>query len=414
MTEPVMLLMMPGASAEDCGEGEYLHEGCCCVSCPAGTFVAQHCSAPHLRGRCDPCVEGESYTAHENGLEGCLSCRQCKDDQITLRPCTPTHDTECQCKQGYFCPAEGCEICQRCSTMCPEGKEIVQNCNATMDLGCGLPDQGSPAFAYIMVITGIIVVVAAVSVLLVRFRNLKSDKAASVEGAEKGLEFEGSTRSLILPEVETPATNTASPESGNSGESPEGQVQTSVSLEVENTLPEENSIVLSERGTVPRRGWRRYRMERCWRRIVNSSLPAKIGQTLAFHQNDPPRVPSGSMPVNCMVQEPKCQIIVNDLSQKELRDTFLVFINAVPPNKWKQFMRGYLQENDIDKIICDFPSDSEEQCYQMLLAWKNKLGMKQCIVKLLDELNYVDAEAYDKVLNTLKMNNIISMSEATD
>ena len=25
---------------------------------------------------------------------------------------------------------------------CPEGKEIVQNCNATMDLGCGLPDQG--------------------------------------------------------------------------------------------------------------------------------------------------------------------------------------------------------------------------------------------------------------------------------
>lgn len=25
---------------------------------------------------------------------------------------------------------------------CPEGKEIVQNCNATVDLGCGLPNQG--------------------------------------------------------------------------------------------------------------------------------------------------------------------------------------------------------------------------------------------------------------------------------
>uniref|UniRef100_A0A8C4XLP1 TNFR-Cys domain-containing protein n=1 Tax=Falco tinnunculus TaxID=100819 RepID=A0A8C4XLP1_FALTI len=340
-----MLLVMPGASAEDCREGEYLHEGCCCVSCPAGTFVAQHCSAPHLRGRCDPCVEGESYTAHENGLEGCLSCRQCKDDQITLRPCTRTHDTECQCKQGYFCPAEGCEICQRCSTMCPEGKEIVQNCNATMDLGCGLPDQGSRAFVYIMVITVIIVVVAAaVSVLLVRCRNLKSDKAASVEGAEKGLEFEGSTRSLILPEVETPATNTASPEGGNSGESPEGQVQTSVSLEVENTLPEENSIVLSERGSVPQRGWRRRHMERCWRRIVNSSLPAKIGQTLAFHQNDPPRVPSGSMPVNCMVQEPTCQIIVNDLSQKGKYSinfhnsiNFKNFINSKKIKYWKFF-----------------------------------------------------------------------------
>ncbi|NXV11864.1 TNR26 factor, partial [Cepphus grylle] len=81
-----------------------------------GTYVAQHCSAPHLRGKCIPCTEGEGYTAHENGLEECLSCRQCKDDQTTLRPCTLTRDTECQCKQGYFCPAEGCEICQRCST----------------------------------------------------------------------------------------------------------------------------------------------------------------------------------------------------------------------------------------------------------------------------------------------------------
>ncbi|KFV43708.1 Tumor necrosis factor receptor superfamily member 10B, partial [Gavia stellata] len=80
-----------------------------------GTYVAQHCSAPHVRGRCVPCTEGEGYTAYENGLEGCLLCRQCKEDQITLRPCTLMHDTECQCKQGYFCPAEGCEICQRCS-----------------------------------------------------------------------------------------------------------------------------------------------------------------------------------------------------------------------------------------------------------------------------------------------------------
>ncbi|NWW95499.1 TR10A factor, partial [Rhynochetos jubatus] len=83
---------------------------------PTGTYVAQHCTAPHQRGSCLPCTEGEGYTAHENGLEACLSCRQCKDDQITLRPCTLTHDTECQCKQGYCCPAEGCEICQRCST----------------------------------------------------------------------------------------------------------------------------------------------------------------------------------------------------------------------------------------------------------------------------------------------------------
>ncbi|KFU94341.1 Tumor necrosis factor receptor superfamily member 23, partial [Chaetura pelagica] len=78
-----------------------------------GTYVAAHCSTPHSRGRCENCTAGESYTAHANGLEECLTCRQCKDDQITLRTCTLTRDTECQCKQGYFCPTEGCEICQR-------------------------------------------------------------------------------------------------------------------------------------------------------------------------------------------------------------------------------------------------------------------------------------------------------------
>ncbi|NXF99270.1 TR10A factor, partial [Sakesphorus luctuosus] len=78
-----------------------------------GTFAAQHCSTPHLRGKCSLCKEGESYTAYENGLDDCLPCRQCKDDQITVRPCTLTHNTECQCKQGYFCADASCEICQR-------------------------------------------------------------------------------------------------------------------------------------------------------------------------------------------------------------------------------------------------------------------------------------------------------------
>uniref|UniRef100_A0A8B9MZI0 Tumor necrosis factor receptor superfamily member 6 n=1 Tax=Accipiter nisus TaxID=211598 RepID=A0A8B9MZI0_9AVES len=401
----VTLLIMPASRAEDCREGEYLHEGRCCVSCPAGTYVVQHCSAPHLRGRCVPCTKGEGYTAHENGLEECLLCRQCKEDQITLRPCTLTHDTECQCKQGYFCPAEGCEICQRCSTMCPEGKEIVQNCNATMDLGCGLPDQGSTALVWIIVI---ILVVGGLLLFFV-IRRLKGNEAASIDkDAEKGLESEGSTESLILPEVETPANNAAKPEGENSGESPEGLAQPDVNLEVKNTSPEENSIVLSEWGTILRQ------MERCWRRIAESSLPAKTGQNPAFHQNAPFNIPSGRIPANCVVREPKCQIIVKDLSPKELRDTYGAFINEVPRRKWKRLMRAHLQENDIVKIINDFPNDIEEQSYQMLLAWKNTLGEKQSIIKLLDELRYLDTKAYDNVLNTLKSNSIISKLEATD
>ncbi|XP_014815538.1 PREDICTED: tumor necrosis factor receptor superfamily member 10B-like isoform X2 [Calidris pugnax] len=405
----VTLLIMPGAGAQDCWEGEYLHEGHCCLFCPAGTYVAQHCSASHSRGKCVPCTEGESYTAHENGLEECLSCRQCKDDQITLRPCTLTHDAECQCKEGYFCPAEGCEICQRCSTMCPDGKEIVQNCNATTDLGCGSPDQGSTVFVWIPVV---ILVVAVVLVLLFVIRKLKN-AASPDKDAEKGLESEGSTESLILTEVETPANNANNPEDENSGESPEDQAQINLSSEVNNPSPEENSVVLSERGTILPRVWKHH-VERCWRRIAEFSRAAKTGENLACQQNALSNVPSDRIPANNMVQKRKYQIIVKDLSQKELRDSFLAFIKEVPRKKWKRLMRTHLPENDIDKIIYDFPNDIEEQCYQMLLTWRNSLGEKQAIIKLLKELRYLDSKAYDNIVNTLKSNNIISKVEVTD
>ncbi|NWY72973.1 TNR22 factor, partial [Erithacus rubecula] len=78
-----------------------------------GTFVAVHCSVPHSKGKCDPCKEGKSFTAHANGLEECVPCRHCNEDRITLSPCTLTQDAECQCKHGYFCADEGCEICER-------------------------------------------------------------------------------------------------------------------------------------------------------------------------------------------------------------------------------------------------------------------------------------------------------------
>lgn len=58
---------------------------------PTGTFVADHCSASHLKGKCDPCKEGKGFTAHANGLEGCLPCRQCREgtkpyETLTISP----------------------------------------------------------------------------------------------------------------------------------------------------------------------------------------------------------------------------------------------------------------------------------------------------------------------------------------
>ncbi|XP_053922964.1 tumor necrosis factor receptor superfamily member 10A isoform X2 [Cuculus canorus] len=337
----VMLLIMPTARAEGCRKGEYLHEGHCCLFCPAGTYVAQHCTAPHLRGRCVPCVEGESYTTHENGLEECLPCRQCKEDQITLRPCALTHDAECQCKQGYFCPAGSCEICQKCSTTCPEGKEIVQNCNATTDLECGLLNQGR-----IDVWISVIVFVIGALLLLLVIRKLKNTKATSTDNKDAEKSLHGA---------------------------------------------------LSYMGTG----------SNAWKGV------GRVSPSLHYQQNLGHFIRMPHLKYQ-EAQEPNCQIIVKDLSQKELRDCFWTFIKEVPQKKWKQLMRTHLQENDIVKITCDFPNDVEEQSYQMLLTWKNTLGEKQSTIKLLDELRRLDTKAYDNVLNALKSSNIISKLKATD
>lgn len=165
-----------------------------------------------------------------------------------------------------------------------------------MDLGCGLPDEGSTAHVWVPV--GISLVALGV-LLFCLCRQLKCNKAASPDkDAEKGLESEGSTESLILPEVEAPANNTTNLEGENSDESPEDQVQTSINLEVENPSPEENSVALSERGTSL--CGMKCQVGGCWRKIAESSLSAKTGQN-PVHQNAPSKGSRVRMPANCMV-----------------------------------------------------------------------------------------------------------------
>lgn len=92
----------------------------------------------------------------------------------------------------------------------------------------------------------------------------------------------------------------------------------------------------------------------------------------------------------------------------ELTETFDVFIKEVPPQQRKQLMETVLQENDMDEIISKFPNNREEQSYQMLLIWRNRLGQKQCIIKVLDSLRHTDTKAYNSISKTLRSNNIIS------
>ncbi|TDH12427.1 hypothetical protein EPR50_G00047150 [Perca flavescens] len=114
---------------------EYLDGNICCSYCPAGTRKISPCTRTGEKGKCEECDDG-TYTEHDNELQRCWKCTRCRSDQEVVRPCTPTQDTECQCKLGRFCaPEQPCEICKTCSR-CEEDEEMERRCTSTSNTEC--------------------------------------------------------------------------------------------------------------------------------------------------------------------------------------------------------------------------------------------------------------------------------------
>uniref|UniRef100_A0A452EK05 TNFR-Cys domain-containing protein n=1 Tax=Capra hircus TaxID=9925 RepID=A0A452EK05_CAPHI len=96
------------------------------------------------RGGCAPCTDGTDYTNHSNTLPSCLPCMTCKSGpEPKKNRCTPTKDTECQCKPGTFRGEDAPEFCQKCR--CPDGKVMVTHCNPWSNIKCVDQESGTLA-----------------------------------------------------------------------------------------------------------------------------------------------------------------------------------------------------------------------------------------------------------------------------
>uniref|UniRef100_A0AAY4DPN7 TNFR-Cys domain-containing protein n=1 Tax=Denticeps clupeoides TaxID=299321 RepID=A0AAY4DPN7_9TELE len=73
-----------GARDVSCRESlGYTHDDMCCLKCPAGTYVKDHCMETFQRGSCEPCGF-DTYTEHDNGLNQCLWCTKCRSGRSML------------------------------------------------------------------------------------------------------------------------------------------------------------------------------------------------------------------------------------------------------------------------------------------------------------------------------------------
>lgn len=129
-------------------------------------------------GGCAPCTDGTDYTNHSNTLPSCLPCTTCKSEEEEKNRCTPTKDTECQCKPGTFRGEDAPEFCQKCSTRCPDGKVMVTDCTPWSDIKCvnqesgalthgEAPVPGEPATVsqrlLIGIITGVVIIIVLIA-----------------------------------------------------------------------------------------------------------------------------------------------------------------------------------------------------------------------------------------------------------
>ncbi|XP_027391724.1 tumor necrosis factor receptor superfamily member 10C-like isoform X1 [Bos indicus x Bos taurus] len=142
-----VLLLVKAASAKSIRNDEFHQQSSAPLEqspqqklCPPGLYMKE------AIGGCATYTNGIDYTNHSNALPSCLLCMTCKSGEEEKNCCILIEDTKCQCKSGTFRGEDAPEFCQKCSTRCPDGKDMDMNCTLRSNIKC--VDQESSTLAH--------------------------------------------------------------------------------------------------------------------------------------------------------------------------------------------------------------------------------------------------------------------------
>ncbi|KAM8938760.1 tumor necrosis factor receptor superfamily member 1A-like [Pelodytes ibericus] len=373
---------------------EYPNNSLCCVNCPAGTYVRNHCTINHGRSQCEPCSSGD-FTAYPNGIEHCLTCRMCRDDEELVKPCTRTSDAQCRCKPGTFClPQNTCGfMCRACSSCDGRVKHV---CNVTADTVCHSDNRdvsptdtasadGHNMVSIILGVFGLTAVIILVGIFLFLKSKAKKRRLKETGLIESCSSVQSGGSESCTAHVSQPTPTVA------------GRCDTAPSAP---PLQDHGGSDTGFASTPAER-------EKLLQKSDGSGAPETLVPT-------PQREPS---PSKSLEQEPQTLAsshrgsdagtfpVQLEVTEAEWRACFYCFIDEVPNKDWKKFMRTVLlKDKDIESSINNHPSDVSEQKYSMLRYWRQQLGVKASLQMLLDALSKMDLEGCkENVQNQLQL-----------
>ncbi|XP_078063995.1 tumor necrosis factor receptor superfamily member 10A-like [Mustelus asterias] len=369
-----------------CREGYYLHGPLlCCRTCPAGTHVTEHCKENFTSSKCKGCTEGEDFTQWPNGLDECLACRSCRQDEERVSHCTRQNDTVCECEAGRFClPHQSCEMCQKCKT-CPEGQTVQKKCSRISDTVCGIEDSTTGGLSS----ASVAAIVVVLSVLLLCVTPIICYKTTGCTNQFQKI------RQMVFIRLRQ-----SKPAGLGDGavEEEHHPVDVESGGDVERTDNEVNETRNESEALL------RNSPDASAGRCVETSVPSPL-RTI-FNPLGPPEAADPSDPDKTMEKPQPFQMIEEFPDTEGLQQSFPSFVNAVPIGRWKEFMRHlYLTENQIMEAERNNVNDVKEGHYQMLQTWLQKMGNKASITVLLRTLDEMDLVTAANEISSSILNN---------
>ncbi|XP_067399795.1 tumor necrosis factor receptor superfamily member 10A-like [Emydura macquarii macquarii] len=337
----------------------YGYAGRLCRKCPAGFHVLDPCVTSNTSGNCSPCKEGAEFTEYPNALTKCLTCRVCRKDEVQLRPCSSIKNTQCACKNGTFCsPDHPCEICQRCRARCPEGVMQISACTPQSDIQCLSPTGLPPAAGGVTGLLAVWIILLLVIVGLIGFFLWWYCRNSSSGGDHRKKSPSFKARFL------SPLRNCT-----------RGRLGTQDNMRNEQLDQESQRELLAASDS-----------KKAARKASGCQLVAPPTAVSA-----PEHQMLQTNPAPEMEGRRRKLVPVRGKDPTEtLRYSFDIFSQEVPCKDWRRFVRALLlSENEIENAE---RSDkySQEQHYQMLIAWQNKAGIGASINQLLETLDKID------------------------